>query len=277
MSTVTERKKSVDRAIDGAYPEFAQEVRHLLGWEDNSTRQYFSSRKASGITGVGHVTITTMARGFRPSFENIRMFADALHGDSQLLLKLCGYLTPVETGDQQVYTMNATTEREKAALRPIDGRYDEMAKEVRKLLGWGSCEDYPFLTTRSAARKTGISHTAISSMARGDRPSENIIMRFAQAMDADETKLLSLSGYGVCLSPWIAISDQLPDPNEVVLVREVWGGVPRFFTAYLDVNGFWGSVGNFAFDGAAITHWMPIPAVDEALTKRAAERQGATT
>ena len=189
MSTITERKKSVDRVIDGPYPEFAQEVRRLLGWEDNSTREYFSTRQASSITGVNYSTVSMMARGFRSSLNNIKQFANALGGDANLLSRLSGHLLPIST-----------------------------------------------VRTKSA----------------------------------DELEVVKAFS-----SPWIATSDRLPEPNEVVLVREVWGGVPRFFTAYRDLNGFWESVGDFTFDGAAITHWMPIPAVDEALTKRAAERQGA--
>lgn len=85
--------------------------------------------------------------------------------------------------------------REKAAARPIDGPYPELAKAVRELLGY--CNDYPgvALTSREASRKTGVNHATITTMMRGDRPSEGTILKLAKGLGGDAAQLLFLAGY----------------------------------------------------------------------------------
>lgn len=59
-------------------------------------------------------------------------------------------------------------------------------------------------------------------------------------------------------SPWISVKDKLPDNQNIVLVRDEYGG---FYTAYLHgpKSGFitYGEEAYRKF--GEITHWMPIP------------------
>lgn len=59
-------------------------------------------------------------------------------------------------------------------------------------------------------------------------------------------------------SPWISVKDKLPDNQNIVLVRDEYGG---FCTAYLHgpKSGFitYGEEAYRKF--GEITHWMPIP------------------
>jgi transcriptional regulator with XRE-family HTH domain len=78
---------------------------------------------------------------------------------------------------------------------PIDGRYPELAREVRRVLGWEAKDGQKFYTSRSAQRKIGVNHVTIANMARGDRPSVETLVKFAEAFNVDLPHLLNLSGY----------------------------------------------------------------------------------
>lgn len=78
---------------------------------------------------------------------------------------------------------------------PIDGRYPELALEIRRILGWNADDGLPFYTSRTAQRKVGVNHVTIANMARGDRPSVDTLVKFAEGFNADLTLLLKLSGY----------------------------------------------------------------------------------
>lgn len=62
-------------------------------------------------------------------------------------------------------------------------------------------------------------------------------------------------------SPWISVKDKLPDNQNIVLVRDEYGG---FCTAYLHgpKSGFitYGEEAYRKF--GEITHWMPIPPLE---------------
>lgn len=62
-------------------------------------------------------------------------------------------------------------------------------------------------------------------------------------------------------SPWISVKDKLPDNQDIVLVRDEYGGV---CTAYLHgpKSGFitYGEEAYCKF--GEITHWMPIPPLE---------------
>ena len=65
-------------------------------------------------------------------------------------------------------------------------------------------------------------------------------------------------------SPWVSVKDSLPDNQDIVLVRDEYGG---FCTAYLHgpKSGFitYGEEAYRKF--GKITHWMPIPPFEEIL------------
>jgi hypothetical protein len=94
--------------------------------------------------------------------------------------------------------------RERAKDRPIEGRLKDLAREVRRLLGWDG-DDRPFVSTRTAARKTGLSNGTIASLAHGDPPSATSILKFANGMNGSAKLLLELSGLP-------AVGDQGEDP-----------------------------------------------------------------
>lgn len=122
------------------------------------------------------------------------------------------------------------TERVKANARPVDGRYPEFAREVRRLLGYAGDDGRPFLTSRMVSRKTGINHATVTTMVRGDRPSYQTILRLSHGLGGKLNRLLTLAGYesierlyegtdalsqigpdvdtsaiaGICLSPLVA-------------------------------------------------------------------------
>ena len=54
--------------------------------------------------------------------------------------------------------------RVKAARTPINGPYKEAAKLVRRLLGWEEGSTRPYLSTRNAQNKTGISNGTINAL-----------------------------------------------------------------------------------------------------------------
>lgn len=84
--------------------------------------------------------------------------------------------------------------QEKAAARPIDGQFKALAEAVRELLGWNG-GGRPFLSTRAAEFKTGISNGTIATMARGGRVHPDTLSKFARAMGDDPVRLQVLGGY----------------------------------------------------------------------------------
>ena len=75
---------------------------------------------------------------------------------------------------------------------PIDGRYPALAKVIRHLLGWEKGSPRPYLTTRGAQRKTGISHVTITTAACGDRPSVESLIQIATELGGDAHDLVAL-------------------------------------------------------------------------------------
>lgn len=90
--------------------------------------------------------------------------------------------------------MLANPYQEKAQARPIEGRYKELAIEVRRLLGWDK-SGRAFVSTRTAARKTELSNGTIASLANGDPASMETVLKFARGVGGDIDKLLLLAGY----------------------------------------------------------------------------------
>ena len=82
-----------------------------------------------------------------------------------------------------------------ARSKPIDGRYRDLGEQTRYLMGYFPESGRPFLTTRMAARKTGVNHATISTMLHGDRPSEESIRKFAAGLGGDVNSLLVAAGY----------------------------------------------------------------------------------
>ena len=91
--------------------------------------------------------------------------------------------------------MITTEELEKVNSRPIDGVYPELAREVRRLLGFDRASSRPYLTSRMASRKTGVNHSTITTTIRGDRPSYETVLKLAAGLGGDADHLLSLAGY----------------------------------------------------------------------------------
>lgn len=87
--------------------------------------------------------------------------------------------------------------KDRAKDIPNDGPFPELATLTRRLLGWEG-DDRPFMTTRAAARKTDLSNSTISLMARGDKVSPTVILRFAKRMGGDATQLLLATGVDPC-------------------------------------------------------------------------------
>lgn len=92
MGTLEDRERAQARPVNGPYPEYAREVRRLLGYYSEDRRSFLSLRMAEGKTGVKHTTIGTMARGFRADVYNTRRFAESLSGDPDRLLAMGGHL-----------------------------------------------------------------------------------------------------------------------------------------------------------------------------------------
>lgn len=84
-------------------------------------------------------------------------------------------------------------EREKACARPIDGRYPDLAREIRRLMGYEGGRS--FLTSRMVERRTGINHSTVTLMVRGDRPSYQNILKFVAGVGGDARHLLTLADY----------------------------------------------------------------------------------
>jgi hypothetical protein len=75
----------------------------------------------------------------------------------------------------------------------IHGNYPEFAREVRRLLKWKAADGK--ISSRAAARKTDISHSMITTMADGDRPRMELVIKFGLGMKADVNRLLRAAGY----------------------------------------------------------------------------------
>lgn len=69
----------------------------MLGYDPKGSRPFLTSRMAAGKTGVGYVTVSTMARGHRASKDKIRKFAAGVRGDAEKLLMLTGYIPETDT------------------------------------------------------------------------------------------------------------------------------------------------------------------------------------
>lgn len=82
----------------------------------------------------------------------------------------------------------------KALQIPIEGPCPQLALEVRRLLGWTG-DDRPFLSTRQAARKIGVSNGTIASLAAGDRVSFETLIKLAQGTGVHPNSLLVVAGY----------------------------------------------------------------------------------
>lgn len=83
----------------------------------------------------------------------------------------------------------------KAVSLPIDGPYPAFARAVRHLLGWSADSDRPFLSTRAAMAKTGLSNFTISHMTRGWKVKVASIYQFASILSGDAARLTRLAGY----------------------------------------------------------------------------------
>jgi transcriptional regulator with XRE-family HTH domain len=92
--------------------------------------------------------------------------------------------------------------REKVAARPITGPYPALAREVRWLMGWNRGDrNRAFLSTRQAADATGVNHSTIAALTRGDRASERSLQQISDALLGDLQRLLFLAGYRMDESP----------------------------------------------------------------------------
>ncbi|MGI4792018.1 MAG: hypothetical protein ACRYFS_24610 [Janthinobacterium lividum] len=91
--------------------------------------------------------------------------------------------------------MPLTLENEKirAIARPITGKYPALAKEVRRLMGYGG--DRNFLTGRKLSVLCGASYTAVNNLTRGDRVEEGTLIKIANGLKTDPSHLLTLAGY----------------------------------------------------------------------------------
>jgi len=73
---------------------------------------------------------------------------------------------------------------------PIDGLFPDLATETRKLLQANGIR-----SSREAARRTGVNHATITTMIRGDRPSDGTLVKFACGLKTHPYDLLRLAGY----------------------------------------------------------------------------------
>ena len=86
-------------------------------------------------------------------------------------------------------------DRRRASERPVVGAHVDFALEVRRLLGWEVGSTRPFLSTRAAYLKTGVSNGSVNSMSKGQRPSSRTVEAFAQGLGADADHLKRLAGH----------------------------------------------------------------------------------
>ena len=89
--------------------------------------------------------------------------------------------------------LESGSEPEPEKEKPITGRYPELAKEMRRLLRG--------MSSRAAARKSGVNYATLSTMLHGDRASMESTVKVAQAFGADPNRLLEVSGYPVVHAP----------------------------------------------------------------------------
>lgn len=87
------------------------------------------------------------------------------------------------------------SQREAAQERPIDGRFPELAHEIRRLLGWVANDGRPFLTSRMASRKTGVNYSTIAALTRGDRAGAETLRKLAEGLNGDVVGLMRAAGY----------------------------------------------------------------------------------
>lgn len=83
--------------------------------------------------------------------------------------------------------------KDDSSLEGIEGRYPNLAQEVRRMLGWYGAG--PRITSRLASRRSDVSHTTINSMLAGDRPSMEMVIKFAEGMGIDPNILLRAANY----------------------------------------------------------------------------------
>lgn len=84
--------------------------------------------------------------------------------------------------------------RARARDRAIEGQNKDLAREARRLLGWDDGER-PFVSTRTAARKTGLSNGTIAALTHGDPSSPETLIKFGRGMGGDVARLLRLGGH----------------------------------------------------------------------------------
>ena len=89
--------------------------------------------------------------------------------------------------------MSAYSQR--ASSRPIEGPNKEFAMAIRDILGWNQASEHVFISTRAAARKTGLSNGTIASMAHGDPTSRESIIKFAAGLGGNSALLMQLAGF----------------------------------------------------------------------------------
>jgi hypothetical protein len=111
---------------------------------------------------------------------------------------------------------------------PITGNYPVLAREVRSLLGWyGNGQR---MTSRVAARKTGISHTTISGLLQGDRFRMELMIQFARGMGLDTAgvnRILRAADYP-------EIADEKPERALAHDYMQRRGGVDDLKTTFTD-------------------------------------------
>ena len=78
----------------------------------------------------------------------------------------------------------------------IHGPCVALAIEIRRLLGWYTTDDRPYLSSWTAGQMIGVSNSTINSITKGGRPGPDILQKFARKIpDADYMKLMELAGY----------------------------------------------------------------------------------
>lgn len=84
-------------------------------------------------------------------------------------------------------------ERCKASARPLRGPCAALAGEVRRLLGWEPGSGRPFLSTRAAAAKCGLSNSTVGAVAAGERPSRQTLDAIASGIGGNASLLGTLA------------------------------------------------------------------------------------
>ena len=84
-----EKELAVARPITGPYPEFARELRRLMGHTDE--RPFLTGRMLSQKSHVSYTTIGEAMRGYRPGEASIQRLAHVLDADAGRLMRLAKY------------------------------------------------------------------------------------------------------------------------------------------------------------------------------------------